>query len=364
MTSTVPRTDLTVPAGSYAPMQASAFYEDEFYLREQAMLRTRWHYVALAASLPDVGSYQVTEIASVSVLVVRGEDEIIRAFVNVCPHRGSVLVNDASGSCPVFRCPYHAWTFGLKGELRGAPWSKEDPQFDRSTAGLQELCVESFGPFVFSTLNPAPAPLAACYGDWMQGLSPHLDTMTAWLQPYRRTEYTLDCNWKVLIENSLECYHCGPAHPQLAEMLDVRKYRVCDTFTNGLKYQGIAREGERHPDYTHPLSPGVHYLWPNIFIAIDEPTHSVIVATIRPLAVDRTIHVRDYCFGDDITVEAREAFMAFQHSIFEQDIDLCESVHRGLTMQTLARTRLLGGIEGGPRYFEQRLLDEVDSLGL
>lgn len=363
MTSTAPRrTDLTVPPGSYAPLPASAFYDQAFHAREQAMFRRRWNYVALAGSLPDVGSYQLSEVAGVSILVVRGEDYVIRAFVNVCPHRGSTLVNSDEGGCRTFRCAYHAWTFSLRGELRGAPWATEDTQFDRSTAGLEELPVELFGPFVFTTLNQAPDPLAESYGDWMGALAPHLPTLTAWLKPYRRMKYTLECNWKVLVENSLECYHCTPAHPQLAEVLDVRKYRVREIFNQALKYQGIPLEGEPYPDYTHPLSPGVHYLWPNIFIGIDEPSHSVIVATNRPLAIDRSMHVRDYCFGDDVALAAREAFLAFQHSIFEQDIDLCESVQRGLAMQTLHRPRLLGGIEDGLRYFEQRLVDELESL--
>jgi phenylpropionate dioxygenase-like ring-hydroxylating dioxygenase large terminal subunit len=353
-------TDITVPAGSFAPLPSSAFSEPAFYAREQAMFRRLWNYVGLTASLAERGSYQLAEVAGVPIMLVRGQDDRIRAFVNVCPHRGAILVESASGVCSSFTCRYHAWHFGLDGGLRGAPWSREDPQFDRSAVGLHELPVELFGPFIFTTLHRDPEPLSASYGDWMESMAPCLDTLRQWLKPWRRVEYSLDCNWKILLENGLECYHCAPAHPQLAEILDVRQYRIVNTFSSALKYKAIPREGDPHPDFVHPLAPGVNFLWPNIFLGIDEPSHSVIVATNRPVAVDRCVHIREYCFGDDVSESEREAFVAFQHSIFEQDIPLCESVHRGLATRTLARPRLLGDIEDGLRYFEQRLLDELE----
>ena len=150
--------------------------------------------------------------------VTRARDGELRAFLNVCRHRGHVVAN-GSGTRETLQCPYHAWTYGLDGRLRAAPRSDREPGFEADELGLLQIGVDTWGPFVFVNPDPNADPLADALGDVPARLAEILDVDA--LEFRFRTEFELDVNWKVSCENFLECYHCAVAHPGFSAAVDV-----------------------------------------------------------------------------------------------------------------------------------------------
>ncbi len=205
------------------------FYDAGVFEREKADIFFKsWHFVGHRNELREPGSYLTLEIFEQSVIVVAGRDGLIRAFHNVCQHRGNRLVETGRGKAPVFTCGYHAWSYGLDGALRGAPLSRCVSGFNKGEHGLKPVQVEIFGSFVFVNLDPAAAPVAdmARGADvQMRRFFPDLDRLTL----IEVVDTPVAANWKVIQENAIEGYHfdlSGPAHKQLVGLIDFPQYRL------------------------------------------------------------------------------------------------------------------------------------------
>ena len=158
-------------------------------------------------------------------MIVRDEAGKLRAYANVCRHRGSELVLEKSGNRRTLQCHYHAWTWGLDGTLRAAPHCQEQAGFDKGDFPLWPLGVETFGPFIFINPGSPSSPLAATLGQLpaiIRSAGADIDA----LKFRERREYAIQANWKVVVENFLECYHCAVSHPGFAELIDLEKYQV------------------------------------------------------------------------------------------------------------------------------------------
>ena len=181
--------------------------------RDMDLLRSRWSCAGHVSELAAAGDYLVAELALESAIVVRGQDGAVRALANVCRHRGSRVCTKPRGHAGALTCPYHAWTYHLDGRLRSA---REMPDgFDPAAHGLLALPIAIIGGLVFVSFAEHPPSLAAA--------APALDRLAAaygWAEAKvaaRRT-YTVAANWKLAMENYHECYHCGPAHPELSDL--------------------------------------------------------------------------------------------------------------------------------------------------
>jgi len=192
---------------------AAPFYcEPAFFEREmQRVLLHHWHCVGHDSQLPEPGDFFTTELCGESLIVVRGADRNVRALLNVCRHRGSRICTEPAGRARggVFVCPYHAWSYNLDGSLRGARQMPE--RFDRSAHALKALHTRVIEGLVFVSFADTPPGLehveealagsARVYG-WAQARVAHRET------------YPVNANWKLAVENYMECYHCGPAHEE------------------------------------------------------------------------------------------------------------------------------------------------------
>jgi phenylpropionate dioxygenase-like ring-hydroxylating dioxygenase large terminal subunit len=192
-----------------------AFYRDPAIFREdlRRMLFRHWLCVGHASRVPDPGDYFLYEVAEESVIVVRGRDGQLRALVNVCRHRGSRVCTQASGRAKLLVCPYHAWVYNLDGSLRGARYMPDG--FDTAANGLRELHLRVVEGLVFVSFADEPigfgtveATLTQAYGPygWATAKVAHSET------------YTIAANWKLAVENYLECYHCTPSHPEYSKL--------------------------------------------------------------------------------------------------------------------------------------------------
>lgn len=196
---------------------AARYYTDpEIYAQEMSGLLARtWQFAGHASQLPNVGDYFTFEIAGQNLFAIRGRDEVIRTFYNVCQHRAHEMVT-GTGNTRVVVCPYHAWTYELTGQLRAGPNIKSVPGFDRSEICLTEVRTEDFHGFLFVNLDDGAAPM----DDWFPGVReeiaafvPNIDA----LAPLEWVEVPENCNWKISVENYSECYHCPINHATFAE---------------------------------------------------------------------------------------------------------------------------------------------------
>ncbi|MDQ3410899.1 MAG: aromatic ring-hydroxylating dioxygenase subunit alpha, partial [Chloroflexota bacterium] len=278
--------------------------------------------------------------------------------LNVCRHRGARLCVEPCGSAgAVIQCQYHAWSYGLDGRLLGAPNIAKDESFHREDFGLFPVHAQTWEGLVWLSLADQPAPVTAQVEPPLVKRFGSLEIFNRYtvgeLRAGRRIEYAVNANWKLIVENFMECYHCGPVHPELTRLLPA--------FRQGTSYQGIPGQGtEFAGDITaftlsgtgrRPLLPGLgpaddrlYYgfvLWPNVFVNL-LPDH-VILHTLLPVSPTASKVVCDWLFHP--TDLARPEFDAADTvDIFDvvnrQDWDVCELTQLGMT----SRAYRAGGV--------------------
>jgi len=204
----------TLPGHYY---HSPAIYQEEL----EKIFYKRWHLACREEELAEPGDYQVIPVGDESIILVRDEQGEIGAHFNVCRHRGTRMCAESSGHFESGRiqCPYHAWQYNLQGDLEAAPLMKDLPGFDRSDYGLHKAHVGLWGGFVFINLASDPIPFES-------EMRPLLHKFAEWNLPELRIahkiEYSLACNWKLILQNYQECYHCPGVHPLLSEWTPFR----------------------------------------------------------------------------------------------------------------------------------------------
>jgi phenylpropionate dioxygenase-like ring-hydroxylating dioxygenase large terminal subunit len=186
------------------------FYTDDtLYQREMTWMRENmWFLVGQESRIPQPGDYFLYDFDKDNIIVVRDQSGEIRAHHNVCTHRGSRLCKETTGSAKVISCPYHAWSFDLNGALRAAPFVSSG--FDKSQWGLAGCHVRVFHGFVFLSF----ADIAPDFDEYIGYADREFELQDAGgVKIVKRLSWTVDANWKIVVENNLECYHCKSSHP-------------------------------------------------------------------------------------------------------------------------------------------------------
>lgn len=188
---------------------------DVFAYEQEAWFATTWLCVGREEDVAEPGSYLLASAAGESVMVVRGRDGVLRAFNNVCRHRGATILDQPegiSGRVVRLQCPYHAWVYELDGSLRRAPHTEEIHDFESADYGLHPVRLDTWQGFIFVNLASEGADLP----DYLADLPGHVERYPIGrLGRARRIAYDVSANWKVIAENYSECYHCPGVHPQL-----------------------------------------------------------------------------------------------------------------------------------------------------
>jgi len=300
-------------------------------LEQERIFARSWQYAGHTQEVEQPGSFATTRAARLPVVLVRDRDSVLRAFVNVCRHRGS-LVCDGRGRRETLQCPYHAWTYALDGSLLAAPRADREPGFDRSALGLVPLQVDTWGPFVFVNADPDAEPLAETLGDLPQLLAEDgidLDAVTF----HARAEAEYDANWKVCSENYLECYHCSVAHPSFSKAIDVAADSYGLQVRPGLlsQFGGARDDGGGVYDATGEIGRGqFHFLFPNTTVNVMPGRPNISIGPIVPLNADRTYRHLDYFFAPGTDQAWIDDYMALDSEVGGEDRDLVERVHAGM----------------------------------
>ena len=364
------------PGTDLARTLPGRFYHDPaIWAREQERLFGRlWICVGRADQFDATGRYRTVRVGDESVLVVRDEAGVLRAFLNVCRHRGAQLCPAAEGQTRTLQCRYHAWTYGLDGRLLRAPGLQDSATFDRGAFGLVRVALETWEGLVWVNLAEDPPPLA---DQLIPQIADRLGD-AARLAPYRigtlavgRTiEYEVRANWKVVVENFMECYHCAPMHPELVRLLPAFRSGATQEYGLGTRLtddaEALTMSG-RAPGPPFPgLAPGHerHYygmvVRPNMLLNL-LPDH-VIVHTLTPLAPDRSRVTCDWLFAPEVV--ARPGFdpedtVGLFDRVNRQDWDVCEWVQAGVRSRAFAAGGVYVGIERHIRGFNDWVLDQL-----
>lgn len=342
------------------PIPAEAYYDPAYFERERrAVFLKSWIHVAHACELPAAGSFirRDLEFANASLLIIRGRDGRIRAFHNVCPHRGTQLVEEAEGRQTKFSCPYHMWTFGTDGALISAP-DFEAFHLDKQDCSLPQVALGECGGMLFVNFDPAAQPLREWLGEYVDQLE---KMPVARATAFSEYTYEIAANWKLTYDNFQENYHLRFIHPRSggagiggdnqfgypASMGFSGPHRTQRIWSNPapeLKpfqraasmrgVQALAKRGLLDLPY------GRDYLafFPNLFI-IGTPTQP-FSHTVYPIAADRSRGVvRVYWAGEEANSSerfAREYSLAQIRDIHAEDIAMIERGQRGLASGALS----------------------------
>ena len=321
-----------------------SWYSDPELLRQEQerIFRSAWQYAGHLGELPEPGTFFTTRAGRTPVVVTRARDNEIRAFLNVCRHRGFPVAQGA-GTRETIQCPYHAWTYGLDGSLRAAPRANEEEDFREDELGLVPAAIGTWGPFVFVNADANAEPLADALGS-MPAQVGELGLDVDELVHYVRWEAEVDANWKIVCENFLECYHCQVAHPGFSAVIDVspESYALSTdgllSSQRGPVRESVTIEGEL------PRSQ-FHFLWPNLTVNIFPGHPNVSIGPVIPVTAERTYRFLDYFFAPGVEQAWIDELMAFDAQVGSEDKALVEGVHRGMASGALEHGNLMSRSE-------------------
>ncbi|NNC79834.1 MAG: aromatic ring-hydroxylating dioxygenase subunit alpha, partial [Acidimicrobiales bacterium] len=211
--------------GSSMSLHADAYTQPQWFDADQQQIISRsWQWLCHVEKLQAPGAYLADEVAGMPIVAVRDKDGTLRAFYNVCKHRAHHLL-EGEGTTNNIVCPYHAWSYNLGGKLTAARHTGNLNDFDKSEICLDEVQIEEFGGFVYVNLDPAATPLAEQSGELGAEIAtwaPDVENLTF----AHRLSYEIKSNWKNVVDNFLECYHCHVAHKDFVSLVDMDTYKV------------------------------------------------------------------------------------------------------------------------------------------
>ena len=363
VTTVVPQTlraelerGLTLPASWYSDPEILRLEQERIFARA-------WQYACPVEQVAEPGSFFAGQAGDVPVVVVRGRDGELRGFVNVCRHRGH-LVASGCGRRETLQCPYHAWTYDLDGSLRAAPRSEREPGFDHRDWSLQPVLVDTWGPLVFVNPDSSAMTLAEQLGALPAEMAARGIDPAGYEYRGRSRELLVEANWKIVVENFLECYHCPVAHKSFSTLLDVAPdaYTLTAARWSSSQYAPVqSGNGKTMPyDPTGDIAESqFHYVWPNWTLnTLPGPPH-VRVLVFQPVDPDHTATYVDSFWAPGTSEEIVEDITAFGAVVGREDVELVECVHRGLRSGAIEQGRLLLGSEHLIQHFQLLVYDAL-----
>ncbi len=343
----------TIPAPWYFDKRVEQLERDNVFAAS-------WMVVGRVDQVRERGQFFTIDINNEPLLVVRSDDGSLRAFYNVCRHHAAAVVPETSGCAKQFRCPYHGWTYGNDGALKGMVEFEGVCNFERADNGLVPIRVDTWENFVLVNLDGRAAPMHEFLGKAAELVVPL--KLAEKLHYFDRRIYTLNCNWKVYVDNYLDGgYHVPHAHKGLSSVVEYTKYtienfdRCClqssplDTSTALEASIGSTRQGH------------AFYLWvyPNFMIN----AYSGVMDTnlVLPLGVDKCAVIFDYYFADtsSAALEHNRQSIAVSEKVQDEDMAICDSVQRGLSSRAYVAGRLSLRRESGEHLFHKLLYKDL-----
>ncbi|WDV49428.1 aromatic ring-hydroxylating dioxygenase subunit alpha [Streptomyces coeruleorubidus] len=348
-----------LPESLIATLPGDHYTDPEiFRLEQEHIFESMWFCAARSSELSKPGAFRTVDVGRESVLLTRSRDGSVRAFFNVCRHRGAKLCTQESGEVKrAFQCPYHAWTYDLNGKLVAAPNLTKMPDIGRTEYGLASVAVCEWLGYVWVCLAENPpsfeqsviADVVARLGD-VESIERY-DVES--LEVGRRIVYDVKANWKLIIENFMECYHCATIHPELTEVLPefadgyAAQFYVGHGAEFGSDVQGFTVDGSEGLDRIPTVSDEQDRRYyaitvrPQVFINL-VPDH-VIFHRMFPVAVDHTIVECDWLYLKGVVASGRDVSRSVElfDRVNRQDFDACERCQPAMSSRLYAKGGVL-----------------------
>lgn len=340
----------TIPASWYTDDRIAS-------LEKRAIFHRSWQAVGRLDQVSRCGEFFTACLLGEPLLIARGADGVLRAFYNVCRHHAAAVVTETSGKAANFRCPYHGWTYGIDGALKGTPDFDGVCDFDRAKNGLVPVRVDGWENFAFVNLHPQAESLSQFLGSLIDRVTPlRLNS----LHFFERRTYDLNCNWKVYVDNYLDGgYHVPHLHKGLNSVLDYANYTIenadrfslqsspVKTITPGADTDAAAtRHGDR-----------AYYFWqyPNFMLNWYEGYLDTNI--VLPLSINSCRVIFDFYFSDvsESGGEHNRQSVSVSHRVQEEDVAICEAVQHGLHSRAYHAGRLSVRREAGEHLFHRLL---------
>lgn len=337
------RLSIAPDAGRFDPESAEAswtlpaewYFDPEIYRQEhEAIFYRSWSYHCAANDLPNPGDYVCGSIADQEIFLIRGRDGKIRGFYNVCSHRAHPLL-EGQGNTKLIVCPYHQWCYQADGCFRGARGKEALRDWIPENADLKPVRVEEFAGLLFANLDPDATPLAGQTGVLRHDLLAACPALES-LHRVRRLEREVRANWKTIVDNNHECYHCAVNHPSLMEVVDYASRAVWSD--DGITFSHRV-EGDEHLNRAaYMLSEGkgeqgsfFGYVWPTTIPLFFPGPVSLVLLQVIPTGPETTRVRHDFYVGGTVPDAQEQALLDWVDKVLApEDLGLCERVQRGL----------------------------------
>jgi choline monooxygenase len=325
-------------------------------LERNSVFASNWQVVGRLDQVQQPGQFFTIDVTEEPLVVVRSDDGKLRAFYNVCRHHAAAVVPEVSGCAKNFRCPYHGWTYGNDGALKGMVEFEGVCNFERADNGLVPVRVDTWENFVLVNLDGNAVPLQGFLGKVPEIVAPL--AMREKLHYFDRRTYTLNCNWKVYVDNYLDGgYHVPHAHKGLSSVVEYTKYTIENYERACLQSSPLDSSAAAESAIGSTRQGTAFYLWvyPNFMIN----AYSGVMDTnlVLPLGVDKCAVIFDYYFADisPTAQQHHKESIAVSEKVQDEDMAICDSVQRGLSSRAYVAGRLSVRREAGEHLFHRLL---------
>ncbi|GAA3411553.1 aromatic ring-hydroxylating dioxygenase subunit alpha [Paenibacillus hodogayensis] len=343
-------TNPSAEAPFFQTMPYALYTDPQVYREEKQKIFSRsWNFVGMSSLVAKPGDFYTCEVAGQPIIVTHGQDGVIRAFYNVCAHRATKVEKEEFGSKKILMCSYHGWTYKLDGGLNKTPNFKDCSELCTGAFDLKPIRLEIESSFMFVNLDDQAPALLDTYRDFFEDI--RVFSFMGNLKKIEVKKRVIGCNWKVFIDNFLECDHCPIAHPGFVSTLDMKKYHII----NGdyCNIQGTGLKAGRTDLQTAEVQEGRFYwLWPNTMVTVYPGPGNI--STIQMLPIDHETTMGVYTFyleGDEPTAEQKQ-LMAFADQVRQEDVELVELAQVGYRSSAFDRG-ICSPTEHGVYHFAQ-----------
>lgn len=318
-------------------------------IEQNSIFSDEWQLAGHLSEIPKPGDSLCKSFADNPILILRESNDTVRAFFNVCKHRGGP-VSVKKGTTTVLQCQYHGWTYLTDGSLRGVPqWDRVD-LFDKKDFGLSPVHCEVWQGLIFININDNPTP----FKQVVQGISDRISPITLTdFQFHSKVAYPINCNWKVYVDNYLEGYHIPIVHPELAKLLDYKNYVTEANRHYSLQYSPFSNQGADNLYKAENGEAFYYFIYPNFMLNILPGRLQTNV--VIPIDENRCIVEFYYYYGKPQQKGMDKIIkndIAYSEQIQQEDIEICEAVQRGLKSKAYNKGRFSVERELGVYHFQ------------
>jgi choline monooxygenase len=342
----------TIPAPWYVDARIAE-------LESKTVFSKSWLMAGRANQVEKPGQFVTANVAGEPIVVVRGQDSVLRGFFNVCRHHAAAVVTEPCGQASILHCPYHGWNYGLDGSLKGMPEFEGVKNFDRQKNGLLPVKADTWEGFAFVNLDPQAAVLKDFLGGLVKRVAP---LGLSKLHYFDRRVYDIHCNWKVFVDNYLDGgYHVPHLHKGLNSVLDYKQYTIENEDRYCLQSSPMVSGTEDAATATTRKGDRAWYFWQYPNLMINHYQGYMDTNLVLPVDVDHCRVIFDFYFAEvgQAHSEYNQQSVAVGARVQDEDLGICEAVQQGLKSRAYKAGRLSVRREAGEHLFHRLLAADL-----